>query len=398
MSHDSTAQSLSETNRAGALTFAMLFAIESLSRAFNASVLSVQAYDLLGSSQRVSVLSIAVSLMVLCATLSLPYFLGGLRRRWTYSIGAILMIAACLALASYTVAGQVLGAFLRNTGAAILNVTLSLYIMDNIRKADLTRSEPLRLTLSTVSWMVGPFSGVWLYQTYGSWAPQAASVMASLLLLVVFWRLRLKETKALPSGSFERTSPLANVKRFAGQPRLRLAWAIALGRSCFWATLFTYGPLLMIEGGLGVQAGGLLISASQAMLLFAFVFGRLAQQVSVRTVIVVSFVTISFCLIGAGLAGRQNAATSALLLLVASLFATGLDAVGGIPFLRAVRFGERQRMASVYRTFIEFSELLPGVIFAIVLTQFETAAVFTVLGLSILGVAALSWRYVPKSM
>jgi hypothetical protein len=398
MTDDSTAQSLFETNRAGALTFAMLFAIESLSRSFNASVLSIQAYDLLGSSQRVSLLSIVVSLSVLCMTLSLPYLLGGLRRRWTYSIGAVLMITACAALATHTISGQIMGAFLRNTGAAILNVTLSLYIMDNIRRADLTQSEPLRLTLSTLSWMVGPFAGVWLYQTYGSWVPQVASACVSIILLLVFWQLRLKENRILPSGAFGRTSPVTNIKRFAAQPRLRLAWAIALGRSCFWATLFTYGPLLMIEGGLGKKVGGLLISASQAMLLFAFVFGRLAQQVSVRVIIVLSFLTISLALVGAGLAGRAHPGTAAMLLLVASLFATGLDAVGGIPFLRAVRFSERQQMASVYRTFIEFSELLPGAVFALVLTTFETGAVFGVLGLSILGIAALSWWYLPKSM
>ena len=41
--------------------------------------------------------------------------------------------------------------FLRNCGAGILNITLSLYIMDHIKKSDLARAEPLRLSLSTFS-------------------------------------------------------------------------------------------------------------------------------------------------------------------------------------------------------------------------------------------------------
>ena len=42
--------------------------------------------------------------------------------------------------------------------------------------------------------------------------------------------------------------PLAAVRRFAAQPRLRLAWAIAFARSAFWMTFFIYVPILMRRG------------------------------------------------------------------------------------------------------------------------------------------------------
>ncbi len=398
MTDDSTNQTLAETHRAGAFTFATLFAIESLSRSFNASVLSIQAYDLLGSSRSVSLLSAATAFTVLIVTLCLPYIIGGLRRRWTYTLGAIMMICACLLLSTFTVTGQALGVFLRNTGISILNITLSLYIMDNIRRQDLSRTEPLRLALSTFSWMAGPAAGVWLYDTYGSWAPQIASAAASVLLLTVFWNLRLKETAVLPSGKFAVQSPLKAIVRFSTQPRLRLAWAIAFGRSCFWGTLFTYAPLVMIEGGFSKQFGGLLISMSQVMLLAAFVFGRIARHIGVRKVIALSFATMAFSTVVAGIFGTSDPMATAILLLTASFFAAGLDAVGGIPYMRAVRFAERQQMTSVYRTFIEFSELVPGAIFAIALFYFETTFVFIVLGVFLAFMAAISWRYLPKSL
>ena len=47
--------------RAGAYTFAALFAVESFVRALNSTVVSLQAYDILGAAQKVSVLSTAVS-------------------------------------------------------------------------------------------------------------------------------------------------------------------------------------------------------------------------------------------------------------------------------------------------------------------------------------------------
>ena len=72
---------------AGALTFGMIFAGESLLRALNVSVIPLQAYELLGSSQRVSMVSTFVSLSVLIATLSLPVIFARFRRRWIYTMG-----------------------------------------------------------------------------------------------------------------------------------------------------------------------------------------------------------------------------------------------------------------------------------------------------------------------
>lgn len=398
MSDESLTPIFKPARKTGALAFALLFSLESLIRSINATVLSVQSYDLLGSGQRVSILATAVSLAVLITTLLMPYVLGRVRRRYAYTFAIMLMIAASLALASYTVAGQALGAYLRNTGAAILNVTLQLYIMDNIRRTDLARTEPLRLSFSTVSWMAGPALGVWLYTRYGPTAPQLAAIAISIVLLIVFWTLRVSDSKSLPSGTLKPFNPLANVKRFVEQPRLRLAWVIAFGRSCFWATFFIYGPVLVIEGGLPKQTAGWMISGSQAVLAGAFLYGKLARKVGVRPVISACFMVMTFACVVAGLAGSAHPYTAITFLLAGSMAATGIDGVGSIPFLRAVRFHERQHMAAVYRTFIDLSELLPGLIFAVALSFFEVQVVFLILALWTAVVGFLSWRYLPRSL
>jgi MFS family permease len=384
--------------RAGALTFGLLFLLESLVRSFNVGVISIQAHDLLGSSQKVSVLATAVSLTVLSMTLMMPVILGRFRRRWTYTIGAVLMICGSLGLASFTITGQAAGVVLRNSGASIMAVTLQLYILDHIRKSDLTTSEPLRLAISTFAWVVGPASGVWLYTRYGSVAPQVAAILAAVLVLSVFWYLRLHDRVNLPSGNLQNFNPVKNVARFVAQPRLRLAWAIAFGRSCFWATFFTYGPLLMIEAGLPKQDGGYLVSLSQFFLLGAFGFGALAKKIGVRSVTTLCFGMMSLSCLVAGFFGVASPYIAAGFLLLAAFFTSGIDSIGGIPFLRAVRPLERQPMTAVYRSFIEFSELIPGFIFAIALSFFDVGVVFVILGGCISSLAYLTWRYLPKSM
>ena len=64
------------------------------------------------------------------------------------TLGAV-MSALCAAMLMLGFeATQVLTMFLRTTGAAVLNVTLALYIMDNIHKQQLVRSEPLRFAVA----------------------------------------------------------------------------------------------------------------------------------------------------------------------------------------------------------------------------------------------------------
>ena len=228
--------------KAGVWTIGAIFAGESLLRALNVSVIPIQAYDLLGSSQRVSIVATCVSFMVLLTTLSLPFLFHGVRRRWVYSIGIALVMAAALVFSANIVAGQVIATFLRNAGASIMNITLSLYIMDNIGKYELTRSEPVRMTVSTISWVVGPATGAWLYSQYGALAPQLAVVAAGFVLMGGFWAARLRDPVSLPSGTINNFNPLSNLLAFFRQPRLRLAWSIAFGRSCFWSAMFIYGP------------------------------------------------------------------------------------------------------------------------------------------------------------
>ncbi len=384
--------------KAGAMTFAAIFALESLVRSLNSTVITLQAYDLLASSQKVSELSTVVSTSVLLTTLLMPFVLGRLRRRWAYTLAIMGMIVASLFLASFSIGGTIAGMYFRNCAAAIMNITLSLYILDNIKRSELAKTEPIRLSISTFSWMIGPASGVWLYTQYGAWGPQFASILASVALLVLFWILRLTDPVTMPSGTLQPFNPLANVIRFLRQPRLRLAWMIAFGRSCFWATFFIYGPLLAVEGGISKEISGLMISGSQALLLFAYVFGRLAFRFGVRPVIGICFALMSIAAVSAGMAGKELPYLAMFFLLCGTLAASGLDGVGGIPFLRAVRGHERQRMAAVYRTYIDFSELIPAIIFAVALSYFEIGIVFVILGLALAVMGGVAFRFLPRSL
>ena len=55
-------------------------------------------------------------------------------------------------------------------------------------------------------------------------------------------------------------------------------------------------------------------------------------------------------------------------------------------------------MTSVYRTFLDFSDLVPQAIFSVVLIYFGFGSIFIVLAVLTGVTSILTWRYLPKSM
>ena len=77
----------------GAEAFAILYAIESMSRAVLSAVIPIEALRLLGDARSVSSVFFAVSLFSLCASLSVPWLIRRSARRIVYTAG-FLMLAA----------------------------------------------------------------------------------------------------------------------------------------------------------------------------------------------------------------------------------------------------------------------------------------------------------------
>ena len=85
-------------------------------------------------------------------------------------------------------------------------------------------------------------------------------------------------------------------------------------------------------------------------------------------------------------------------LLCGAFFTIALDALGSTAFMRSVRSYERSQMAAVYRTYLDFSELTPPLVYSVVLAFFGLGSVFATLGLLAAVCGFVTWRYLPKSL
>ena len=396
--HKAGHESASAPRAKGAGVFALLYTLESCARGLVSSVIPITAYELLKDEQGVSVLYTIVSLIGLCTSLMIPMLIARLSRRWVYTLGGASLAFGAVALATFTIPGQMVGMLSRVFGSSCLSIALSLYIMDHVPKEQLVRAESMRMASSTLAWTMGPFTGVWLYQTFGLWAASAAASGFSFALLGVFWYFRLSDGTPIRPAKSPPANPLVNLHRFFSQPRLRLAWFIAFARSSYWAMFFVYGPILMVATGQGKLAGGLFASLGNVMLVSGLLWAKAAYRFSLRRSIGTCFAIAGLLLVAASVTGTTYPLVTAAFLLLGTVFAAGLDAIGSTPFLRAVKARERPAMASVYRTYIDFSDLLPSFVYSIVLGLFGLGSVFASLSVLMFVSAFLVWRHLPRTM
>ena len=380
----------------GAGAFAMLFALDSTARASVVTVLYLQAKDLGFTDRHVTLLTNIASLSSLVFSFLAPALIMRYRRRWVYVGGIVLGMAGTIALSTATIQGEIAALILRAMSSVTINICLMLYVMDFIPRHQMVRSEPLRLFSGCLPWGLGPWIGVELYKTFGASGTAVMSFVSYVALLACFAYLRISDNPAVAAARRPPPNPLASIKRFVAQPRLRLAWFIAFGRSAWWAMFFVYPTLYLRNNQVDDTWTGALTGAGNILLILTLPIGWLARRVGLRRPIVTAFLVAGVLTLLVPFTWHYVTLTG-LLFLAGALFVVTLDALGTIPFMRSVRSYERPPMTALFGTYVYFSDLLPGLAYLVLQGYFDLRSVFIFCGLLTL-VAGLVATRLPRSM
>jgi len=367
-----------------ARAFAALSGIEALIRGTLLSVLPLALYTQLGDARIVSAIYLAVGMTSLGFGMLLPWINRLVPRRWLYTLGAGLYVLGCCF-------GSLGGSFILpallfcTLGTATCFVCLNAYVLDYIAKVELGRTETLRMFYSALAWSAGPVSGVLLWQLWAP-APFVLGGVFALLLIAVFWWLRLGNGKLITRARAPAPNPLAYLGRFAAQPRLIVGWMFAVLRSCGWLVYIVYLPIYAIDNGLPEGLGGAAVSLTNALLFTTPLILRWVQLGSVRRAVRTGFACAGAGFLLAGLLPFPAAVVA--LLMVSSCFLILLDVAGGLPFLMAVKPSERTEMAAVYSSFRDVSGILTPGIGALILLAAPVQGLFIAVGT---GLLAMYW-------
>ncbi len=374
--------------------FAALAGLEAAVRGILISAMPLAVYDALGSAEATSAVYFVVGLVSMVWGLLVPWGTRHIPRRWMYTLGCGLYLVS-MGLA--VIGGSVAIAMALMCGAmatATTFVCLNAYILDYITRENLGRSQSMQMVFAATPWAVGPMLGVWLRSI---WAP-APFILAgcfALILLAVFWILRLGNGKQIQRAKGPAANPIAYLGRFASQPRLIAGWLFAVLRSCGWWVYVVYLPIFCVEAGLGDKVGGVALSISNALLFASPLMLRWARLASVRTSVQFAFGACAVMFVAAGLLAFLPWATVAFSMAAATMLVL-LDVVGGLPFLMAVKPSERTEMSAVYSSFRDVSGILtPGAAW-LVLLVLPLPGIFVAAGGGLIAAFLIAGRLHPR--
>ncbi|MEJ1995982.1 MAG: MFS transporter [Limibacillus sp.] len=380
----------------GARSFALLAALDAMTRAILATVLPLQVLAVMGSPADLSKLYLIVSLLGLIGNFFIVPLTGLISRRWTYTLGMVCLLIAAPSIASASLMGVAAGMLLRVFGTAVGAVCLNLYVLDHIRGRELNDMEPLRLLFAASAWTIGPWLGVTLWKIEPL-LPFVLSGAGALSLLAYFWYLRVGDNPIIVKARHKPANPFGAILPFFKRPPLRHAWMIATGRSIWWVSFFVYLPVFGVQSGLSAETCALLVSAGNGLLFATPLLVRLGRRWGVRRNLVFAFLTSGAVTSAAGLSAWIDPYLTVLLLLACAPFVVLLDIYGNVPFLRQVKPSERLPMTPVFITYRDGSEVAAPAFAWLVLLAFPLPVYFLALGGGLACISFLA-RTLPRRL
>lgn len=379
--------------RPGVQAFGILAGLEALVRGSTLSVFPLLLYRAWGQATTVSEIYFAVGLLSLLIAMTVPMLAQRLSRHWVYR-GSICMYIVGAMFGMLGDRWVTLALLCNATGAASAFVCFNAYVLDHVDKQDFSRLETLRMFYGGFGWVLGPALGVWLLPLWGG-APFLLVTAGALGMLVLARHLGLGPGREMVRRQERAMHPLANVRRFAAQPRLVSGWLLALARSCGWWFYFVYIGIYAVEHGLGDAVGGVAASVANLGLFLAPLMLRWMQQRSVRKAVRTGTLYGGLCFLVGSLLWPLPWLAVAMFVL-GTAFLVLLDVAANLPFMMAVKPSERTEMASVYSSFRDASGILSPALAWLVLQVVPITGVFAASAAVLLGAWGLAAKLHPQ--
>ncbi len=366
-----------------------------MSRGILLSVLPLQAFAILGDAQLTSTLFFAISVGGILGSLTMPMVIRKIGNYWSFLLSSAAMLASSILLSFEQFSYFSIGLFSHTFAIASMEVSLTLYVLAQVPRRDMTRFEPLRIVSLVLALTIGPFLGVFMQERLYHHLPYIVCAVFTVLAVIYFRWMGLHREDVL-GGVARNMNPLLIIRRFIAQPRLRLAYGLILARSSWWTMFIIYMPIYCEQTGLGELTGAAIVSTGTAWTFSVPFWGWVARRYGVRALMQTGFVVTSTLLMIV-YSVNDLPRLAASLMVVCALGTTMLDGAGNVLFYRAVRGRERAEMTAVFATYRDTGQILTPGIFAVLLKIFALPIVFPTAAIWMM-VASIYCRYIPKQM
>jgi MFS family permease len=372
-----------------------LFFVQTMSRGILLSVLPLQAFAILGDAQLTSALYFAISIGGILGSLVMPLVIRKIGNYRSFLLSSAAMLVSSVLLSFEQISYFSIGLFSHTFAIASVEVSLTLYVLAQVPRRDLTRFEPLRIVSLVLALTIGPFLGVFMQERLFHQLPYIVCAVFTVLAIIYFRCMGLHRVDVL-AGDAKSMNPLGIIRRFIAQPRLRLAYGLILARSSWWTMFIIYMPIYSEQTGLGELTGAAIVSIGTAWTFSVPFWGWVARRYGVRVLMQTGFAVTSILLMVV-YSVNHIPWLAASLMVICALGTTMLDGAGNVLFYRAVRGRERAEMTAVFATYRDAGQILAPGIYALLLKIFALPIVFPAAAIW-MAVASVYSRYIPKRM
>ncbi len=253
------------------------------------AIIPIEALGHLGDAQKVSLLFFAVSIIGVAGAICIPLIVHQVGRRVLIAMGVAITMLSGAMLAIESTLPLIVGTGLRVIGFLCIDIVLEIIVMERIPRRNLARFEAVRMFSMGFGLILGPWLGIWMSNRLAFWAPFVLLIGVIAAVGLYIFRSRLRLSLADPPAPREVPNPLRFIRRFCQQPRLRLAWLLALARSAWWTIFFIYAPIYCVQAGLGDESAGVILSLGSAARLLAPLFGKAGARIGVRRLLGIGY-------------------------------------------------------------------------------------------------------------
>lgn len=268
-------------------------------------------------------------------------------------------------------------------------LSFDIMFRDESPDEELNENEGLLYTLANVGWLIGPLIAGYVMSLY-----DLSTVFLSSAILVIIGTYIIKRSDIKAKEKIRETVDLniaENLKSYFSSMKLILPYIMVIGIEIWWALIYIYMPLFIINEGLNATYVGLFLAAVIIpLVLFEFEVGKYSQKYGFRKFFVIGFGLLFIFSILSFLS--NNIYLTLILLILASIAMALIEPIEDSYFFRQVTSNEEEKFYPIFNTAGDLGSFIGRISIAGILVFLPQNFAFLVVGIFMGAITLISLK------
>lgn len=276
------------------------------------------------------------------------------------------------------------------TLATVLRLeSFDILFRDESTKRELNSNEALMYSLLNIGWFIGPLIAGFILAKYGISMVFMVSSLFIFLTFLIFLKidpnLKKKNRDIIDSNIFN------NIRNYIKDKKLRIPYLVAGGVEIWWALIYIYTPLFILDKGLGEEIVGFFLAAVTIPLILAEVeVGKMSEKFGFK-----KFIASGFFLLGSFAIAcffLDNMYLILVILVLASFAMSFIEPLQDSYFFNQLkRSTDEEKFYPIYSTATDFGSFIGKFSIATILLFLHNSYAYLMIGflMCVLGIISL---------